>query len=46
VIKVNVTSCVTPPNLLLVGNVTFDVGSDNEYNVSRLKAFISDPLQW
>ena len=29
-VKVN----VTPPNLLLIGNVTFVIGFDNDFNVS------------
>ena len=33
-IKVNVKSCVTPPNLSIIGNFTLFVGSDNEFNVS------------
>ena len=34
-VKVN----VTPPNLLLIGNVTFVIGSDNEFNVSWFFCF-------
>jgi hypothetical protein len=33
-VKVNVTSDVTPPNLLLTGNVSCVVRSDNEFNDS------------
>ena len=33
-VKVNVASCITPPNLLLIGKVTFVIGSDNEFSVS------------
>ena len=33
-IKVSVISCITPPNLLIIGNVTFVIVSDNEFNIS------------
>jgi hypothetical protein len=33
-VKVNVTSCVTLTNLLLIGTITFVNGSYNEYNDS------------
>ena len=35
-VKVNVTSCGNPPNLLLIRNITFVIGPYNEYNVSFL----------
>lgn len=40
-VKVNVASCITPPNLLLNGNATFVIDTDNEFNVS---CFIFCPI--
>ena len=39
---VNITSCITPPNLLLIGNVTFVIGSDNEFSVSCFNCLLSN----
>jgi hypothetical protein len=33
-VKVNVTSCITSPNILLIGDFTFVIGADNEFSVS------------
>ena len=41
-VKVNVTSCLTPPNLLLIGNVDFVTGSDNEFNVPCFNCLLSN----
>ena len=38
---VNITSCITPPNLLLIGNVTFVIGSD-EIKVSYFYCLLSN----
>jgi hypothetical protein len=41
-VKVNVASCITPPNLLLIGKVTFVIGSDNEFSVSCFNCLLSN----
>jgi hypothetical protein len=39
---VNLTSCISPPSLLLIRNVTFVIGSDNEFDVSCFNCLLSN----
>lgn len=39
--KVNVPPCIIPPNIVLIGNVTFVVWSDNEFKVCCFNCLLS-----
>jgi hypothetical protein len=41
-VKVNMTSYSNLPNILLIGNVTFVIGSDNELDVSCFNCLLSN----
>ena len=41
-VKVNVTSCITSPNILLIGDFTFVIGADNEFSVSCFNCLLSN----